>query len=100
MDNRLVFVGLHMHGSRCIRDYYTVDQILQQIFSAMSERSRLIRTFNRTVMENPVKRADGLGNWVNDKAVLECTAKFPSMELSSVIPRGDRIRPPKPNGTP
>ncbi len=100
MDNKIVFVGLHMHGSRCIRDYYSVDQILAQIASALSERSRLIKTFNRTVIENPIERDDGLGNWVNDKAVLECTAKFPSMELSSVIPRGDKIRPSKQNGEP
>jgi len=96
MNNHIVFVGLHMHGSRCIRDYYTIDQILDQIKSAISERSKLIKTFNRTVIENPIKRDDGLGNWVNDKAVLECTAKFPSMELSSVIPRGDKNRPLKP----
>ena len=100
MSNEIVFVGLHMHGSRCVRDYYTIDQILEQINSAMSERSRLIRTFNRTALENPIKRDDGLGNWVNDKAILECTAKFPKMELSSVIPRGDVNRPPKRNGEP
>ncbi len=100
MDNQIVFVGLHMHDSRCVRDTYTVDQILCQIKSAMCEGSKLVRTFNRTVIENPLKRADGLGNWVNDKAVLECTAKFPSMELNSVIPRGDKIRPSNDNGNP
>jgi hypothetical protein len=95
MDNKIVFVGLHLHDSRFKRDCYSVDQIVAQIASAMSEKSRLIKTFNRTAIENPIKRDDGLGNMVNDKAILECTAKFPSMELSSVIPRGDINRPDK-----
>jgi hypothetical protein len=93
MDNKIVFIGLHLYDSRVVRAGYTVDQVICQIKSAMSDKSRLVRTFNRTVIENPIQRADGLGNRVNDKAVLECTSKFPSMELISVIPRGDKNRP-------
>ncbi|WP_235423327.1 hypothetical protein, partial [Enterobacter hormaechei] len=74
-------------------DGYTVDDIIEQIISAMSDSSELLRTVKGTVLENKIKRDDGYGNMVNDRAVLELTSRKPRSELYSVIPRGDVNKP-------
>jgi hypothetical protein len=91
----VVFVGLHAYQSRAGKDGYQIDDMLDQIQSAMSAESIVIDTPYMTAMENPNARADRYGNQVNDRAVFECTKKFPRPELFSVAPRGDTIKPPK-----
>jgi hypothetical protein len=71
---------------------------VKQIAGAMSPLSQLRISPKMTAIENPAAREGGYGNRVNDKAVLECTAKFPRAELYSVIPRGDENRPGKTPG--
>lgn len=90
--NEILFMGRHLYNSRS-KDGYTIDDIVDQIESAMSAGSIVELTIKMTAMTNPIKRADRYGNLVNDKAIFEATAKKPRMELFSVMPKGDKIKP-------
>lgn len=46
-----------------------------------------------TALERATHRADGYGNMVRDRAVLELTQRKPRAELYSVIPKGDTNKP-------
>jgi hypothetical protein len=74
-----------------LRDGYTEEDLLKQIFSAMWERSVVRLSPKMTVLENPVRRADGYHACVLDQAVLECTGRYPNPELYSTIPKGDKL---------
>jgi hypothetical protein len=39
-----------------------------------------------------------LGNLVHDEAILECSKYRPNPDIFSVIPKGDKIKPPKARG--
>ena len=93
MAPEVVFIGLHLYQSRS-RDGYQVEDMLDQIESAMGPDSRVIDTQYMTAIENPNFRDDRYGNRVNDRAVFECTKRFPRPELYSVSPKGDDIKPP------
>ncbi|MDH2999137.1 hypothetical protein A1D22_04575 [Pasteurellaceae bacterium LFhippo2] len=91
--NEILYMGRHHYTSRS-KDGYQIEDLIKQIKSALSEYSEVDLNNNRgTVLENPNKRQDGYGNLVNDRAVLELTAKKPRAELFSVIPKGDHIKP-------
>jgi hypothetical protein len=91
--SEVVFIGLHFYNSR-EKDGYSIEDMLDQLESAMSEESVVINTDYMTAMENPIARADRYGNQINDRAVFECTQRFPRPELYSVSPKGDVIKPP------
>lgn len=90
------FMGRHLHKSRIAQDGYAIEDVLEQISSALSESSAFIHTRKATVIQNHMSRIDRYGNVVQDQAVLECTARHPWPELFSVIPKGDK--PPKAKG--
>lgn len=90
--NEILYMGRHHYNSRAIKDGYTIDDLLKQIESALSESSVVE---NNKVLKNINLRDDGYGNMVEDRAVFEMTAKRPKMELFSVIPKGDNNKPPK-----
>jgi hypothetical protein len=46
-----------------------------------------------TALQNPVARADRLGNLVHDEAILECSKYRPNPDIFSVMPKGDKIKP-------
>lgn len=94
----VLFHGWHIYKSRVLRDGYRIEDVIDQITSAMSFNSIVKATNYMTSLENPVPRADRYGNTVHDKAVLECTARHPRPELYSVIPKGDVVKPRKTNG--
>jgi len=94
----IVFHGWHVYKSRIIRDRYTIDDVVDQIVSAMSDNSVVQATEYMTAMENPVPREDRYGNIVNDRVVFECSARHPRPELFSVVPKGDRIKPGQSDG--
>lgn len=94
----VLFHGWHIYKSRVLRDGYQIEDVIDQITSAMSSNSIVEASNYMTSMENPVPRADRYGNRVHDKAVLECMARHPRPELYSVIPKGDVTKPPKTNG--
>jgi hypothetical protein len=93
MVAEVVFLGRHIYESRIIRDGYTIDDVLQQLESAMDPGSVVFKVPTMTAMENPCPRADRYGNWVRDRIVFECSARHPRPELYSVIPKGDAIKP-------
>jgi hypothetical protein len=93
VTDEVLFYGRHLYGSRVVRDGYTVEDVFDQIASAMSGDSVLVPHPRSTVLQNPRSRADRYGNMVMDLAVLECTAHHPRPELFSVMPKGDKNKP-------
>lgn len=93
IDDQVVFRGKHMYKSRCKEQGYTIDDVIQQITSAMHESSVAKVTTKMTTIQRLEPRKDAYGNEVCDQAVFECTTKHPHPELFSVIPRGDTNRP-------
>ena len=63
----VVFIGKHIHKGRIVRDGYTVDDILDQIESAMQPCAELQLTETGTALQNPNRRADRYGNSVRDR---------------------------------
>lgn len=91
----LVFIGPHVYDSRVIKDGYSIDDVLDQIASALDSSALALDTSPMTSLENSRIRDDGYGNMVKDRVVLECSARHPRPEVYSVIPKGDRIKPNK-----
>ncbi|MDR3773330.1 MAG: hypothetical protein P4L26_08285 [Terracidiphilus sp.] len=88
----ILFHGSHLYVSRCVKDNYTIDQVLEQIESALGESSVVDPSPPAVVLRNPNKRFDHKGNPVNDKAVFECSGRQPYADLYSVIPDGDGLK--------
>jgi hypothetical protein len=93
VTGEVLFYGRHLYRSRVLGDGYTVEDVLDQIASAMDAASVLAPNPRMTVLQNPRGRADRYGNVVKDLAVLECTARHPRPELFSVMPKGDKKKP-------
>jgi hypothetical protein len=95
MIGEVVFLGRHIFKGRILRDKYTIEDVLDQISSAMSHTATMVSSEYMTAMQNQNPRADRYGNKVLDKAVFECSVRHPRPELFSVIPKGDKIKPVK-----
>jgi hypothetical protein len=93
--DEVVFVGRHIHKRRILEEGYTIEDVIDQIESAMDEGSEVIATQYMTAIRNPVARADRLGNLVHDEAILECSRYRPNPDIFSVVPKGDKIKPKK-----
>ena len=91
----VVFIGKHLYKSRIDEDGYTIEDVLDQIASAMESAALVVESLKMTGMENPNKRLDRYGNQVNDLVVFECHGRHPRPELYSVMPKGDSIKPRK-----
>ena len=89
----VLFIGWHIYKSRVIRDGYRIADVIDQIAGAMESVSVVLNSEHLTAMENPIPRADAYGNMVRDRALFECTGHHPRLELFSVVPKGDRIKP-------
>ena len=76
--DEVVFIGRHIYESRIVRDGYSVEDVLDQIESAMDAA------------------ADRYGNAVQDRAIFECSARHPRPELFSVVPKGDHRKTKRP----
>lgn len=85
----VVFHGRHLYNSRCLRDGYSIEEIILQIKRALDPTSVFRRVRSWTVLSNPTPRIDKDQNVIHDEIVLECTSRAPKPELFSVIPRGD-----------
>ena len=88
IEGVIVFVGRHLHKSRCVNDAYSIEEVIEQIQCAFSEDS-IVDCERGTALVSSKDRIDKAGNRIRDEAVFECTQKYPSPELWSVIPRGD-----------
>jgi hypothetical protein len=93
--DEVVFVGRHIHKSRIQGDGYTIEEVIQQIESALDEGAEVIANDYMTAIKNPVGRIDRLGNLIHDEAILECSRYRPNPDVFSVIPKGDKIKPQK-----
>ena len=93
--DEVVFVGRHIFKRRIVGDGYTIDDVIDQIESALSEGSEVIATEYMTAIKNPMARRDRLGNLVHDEAILECSKYRPNPDIFSVVPKGDWIKPKK-----
>jgi hypothetical protein len=94
----VIFIGSHIYQSRVIRDGYSIEEVIDQIVSAMDATSELVGSLPMQAIENPTPRIDRYGNQIRDRAVFECMSRHPRPELFSVMPKGDKIRPPKQKG--
>lgn len=92
----VVFLGRHLYKSRAITDGYSIEDIIEQIESAMSASSMVIATIRMTALKNKTPRHDRYGNQVCDEAIFDLTQRRPKAELFSVIPKGDKNKPPRP----
>ncbi len=88
----ILFHGSHLFDSRCVKNPYTIDQVLEQIRSAFSEFSVVDPSRPSVVIRNPNKRIDHNGIAVNDEAVFECSGRQPYADLYSVVPNGDGLK--------
>ena len=96
MTSEVVFDGRHLYRSRCEDNFYTIDDVIEQIVSAMDQSAQVHTHTRMTTMMAISARKDKYGNeQIFDQAVFECTVRHPRPELYSVIPHGDTIRPPK-----
>jgi hypothetical protein len=91
--SEVLFVGGHIYRSRILRDRYTIEDVIEQMFNAMEAAAIVLDATHMTAMENPNPRADRYGNFVLDRVVFECSTRHPRPELFSIIPRGDKIKP-------
>jgi hypothetical protein len=85
----VLFLGQHIYNSRVIRDGYTIDDVIDQIVSAMDSTATFIPTSRAAAIQNHAKRLDRYGSMVQDMAIFECTTRHPRPELFSVMPKGD-----------
>ena len=94
----VVFIGRHIYQSRIVNDGYTIDDVIDQISSALHPESVVLEAGRMTAMERTEPREDHYGNKVRDRAIFECTSRHPRPELFSVVPRGDRNKPQNKKG--
>lgn len=92
-ENEIVFLGRHLYNSRCLRDLYTIDDVLLQIISSMDFSSLATANDRTTRLDSISERNDGYGNLVLDRAVFELTHRRPKAELYSVMPKNDYNKP-------
>lgn len=95
----VVFIGRHIYKSRVEKDGYSIEDVLDQIYSGMESDSTVVKNGSMTGMRNPTKRTDRYGNQINDVVVFECLRFHPQPELYGVIPKGDAIRPTREKAT-
>lgn len=96
----IVFLGSHLYNSRVTGDGYSLDDVMLQIDFALAATSLVVVPSPKmTAIRSTVRRQDGYGNDVLDEAVFELSQRKPRAELYSVVPKGDRIKPPRPQKT-
>jgi hypothetical protein len=93
VNKTVLFVGTHPYNSRVRGDGYSIDDVVEQIKSAMSEQSVIVSHPKMTALVNKGGRKDRDGKLIKDRAVLECTNRNPRIEMLSIIPEGDGRAP-------
>jgi hypothetical protein len=89
VNAEILFIGGHVYKSRVVQQGYPIEEVADQIENALSESSIVIDTPYMTAMQNPNSRIDKEGNEIQDLAIFECSTRFPRIELTSVVPKGD-----------
>src|SRR5664280_3824090 len=93
VHREVVFLGKHLYASRIVGNGYSIEEVIEQIVSAMRDDSVIESHPKMNALINKGGRKDAAGNIVRDKAVLECTNRNPRIELLSVVPEGDGRAP-------
>jgi len=91
----IIFIGSHIYQRRIVDDGYTVEDVVDQVISAMDAQSVVVTGMRLTTIQNHTPRADRYGNQIRDMAALVCTSKHPRPELYDLYPKGDFNKPPK-----
>jgi len=89
ITDEIFFIGRHIYESRLDGNGYTIEDVLDQIYSGMDENSIVVKEGIMTGMRNPTKRLDRYGKYVNDVVVFQCTGFNSNPQLYGVIPKGD-----------
>jgi len=63
----IVFHGAHLHKGRCVRDGYTIDQVLEQIQSAFSDSSEVNFRLHHRSCAIPIREWTTTGTWYKTK---------------------------------
>lgn len=98
----IVCNGKHLYDSRCVKDGYSIDEVIAQIDTAF----RLVkndcgRRGWATVLRSDEQPANEGGYRITYEIVFECTSTHPNAGIFSVIPRGDgkgpstKAKPPR-----
>jgi hypothetical protein len=95
LKGQVIFRGTHVYESRCVRDGYTVEEVIFQIQEAFSLEATVHYTGGPTSLRSVKTRQGQGGTLIRDEVVFECTSKYPKAELFSVIPRGDGKKSPQ-----
>jgi hypothetical protein len=85
----IVCDGKHLYNSRCVKDGYSIDDVVEQTELAFKLATDAERSGWSTVLRNPATRIDKEGNSIKDEIVFECHRRHPNASLFSVIPKGD-----------
>jgi hypothetical protein len=85
----IVCNGKHLYESRCVKDGYSIDEVVEQTEIAFDRASEAANQGWATVLRSTSDRFNEEGNAIRDELVFECSAKHPNASLFSVIPRGD-----------
>lgn len=92
-SNEIIYMGRHHYNSRT-SDGYCIDDLVEQIFSALQDTSKIKITKKGSCLVSSQPRKDNYGNdKIIDVAVFEFSAHKPRSELFSVIPTGDHTKP-------
>ncbi len=85
----IVCNGKHLYDSRCVKDGYSIDEVVEHTEVAFALANEASRRSWATVLRSTVDRFNEEGNAIRDELVFECSGKHPHASLFSAIPRGD-----------
>ncbi len=85
----IVCNGKHLYDSRCVKDGYSIDEVIAQTEIAFNLAKHVSRDRWATVIHSDEQPPNDRGHRITYEVVFECTAKYPNASIFSVIPRGD-----------
>lgn len=95
ISGRIVCNGKHLYDSRCVKDGYSIDEVIAQTEMAFNLATRPAREGWATLLKSEQQPPNAAGYRITYEIVFECSSKHPDASLFSVIPRGDGRSPGK-----
>jgi hypothetical protein len=90
IEEIIVCNGKHLYNSRCVKDGYSIDEVIEQVEIAFEVATQVEKTRGwATTLRNPGTRTDSEGHVIRDEIAFECNENHLRASLYSVIPRGD-----------
>jgi hypothetical protein len=81
--------GKHLYDSRCVKDGYSIDEVLALVEAAFDLVRHASRDRWGTILVSDEQPPNDQGHRITYEMVFECTSKYPKPSLFSVIPRND-----------